>query len=102
MLCAIDLAKGDRVWTIVDPGESGVVRDPDVRFDGARIVFSMRRSRDDDYHIYEVDIDGRNLRQLSSEQDDGRHRSGLSARRTDRVQFDAGREVLPVQSAHLP
>ena len=26
----------------------------------------MRRGRDDDYHIYEVDADGRNLRQLTS------------------------------------
>jgi len=65
-LQAVDLAQGGSVRTIVDPGESGVVRDPAVSFDVKRIVFSMRRSRDDDYHIYEVDADGRNLRQLTA------------------------------------
>ena len=65
-LRAIDFAKGGSIRTIVDAGPSGVVRDPTVRFDGKRIVFSMRRNRDDDYHIYEVDADGRNLRQITS------------------------------------
>ena len=65
-LRAVDFADGGKAWTIVAPGESGLVRDPEVRFDARRIVFSMRRSRDDDYHVYEVDCDGRNLRQLTS------------------------------------
>ena len=60
-----DLANGGRVRTIVDAGPSGVARDPELSFDGTRILFSMRRSREDDYHVYEVDIDGNNLRQLT-------------------------------------
>jgi hypothetical protein len=64
-LRVLDLARGGQSQTIVDAGLDGVCRDPEVSFDGRRIVFSMRRGRDDDYHVYEVDADGRNLRQLT-------------------------------------
>lgn len=44
----------------------GVLRDPDLSFDGKRVLFSMRRNREDDYHLYEVDVDGAgDLRQLT-------------------------------------
>jgi hypothetical protein len=43
----------------------GVIRDPDVDFDGKRILFSMRRNRSDSYHLYEVNSDGTGLRQLT-------------------------------------
>ncbi|MCK5172235.1 MAG: hypothetical protein KAR47_02520, partial [Planctomycetes bacterium] len=43
----------------------GVIRDPEVSFDGRKIVFSMRRDIADDYHIYEIDADGSDLRQLT-------------------------------------
>ena len=43
----------------------GIARDIEVSFDGTRLLFSMRRSRDDDYHIYEVGADGGGLRQLT-------------------------------------
>ena len=36
----------------------GIARDPEVSFDGTRILFSMRRDSKDDYHIYEIDADG--------------------------------------------
>jgi len=62
-LKAMDLATG-RVKTILD-APTGVVRDPDVSFDGRKILFSMRRNRDDDYHLYEIQADGRGLRQLT-------------------------------------
>jgi len=65
-LKAIDFAKGGEVRTLVDPGKEGVVRDPDVSFDGGKIVFSMRRNIKEDYHIYEVKADGSGLRQLTS------------------------------------
>jgi len=45
--------------------ETGVIRDPEVSFSGDRIVFSYRKSIEDDYHIYEIDSDGRNLQQLT-------------------------------------
>ncbi len=43
----------------------GIVRDPDVRFDGKRILFSMRLDASDDYHLYEVNADGTDLKQLT-------------------------------------
>ena len=63
-LKAIDLAAGGKVRTLVDvPG--GVVRDPDVSFDGGRVLFAMRRNAKDDYHLYEVNADGSGLEQLT-------------------------------------
>ncbi len=63
-LKTIDFDKGGTVTTLLElPG--GVVRDPDVHFDGGKIVFSMRRNINDDYHIYEIFADGTGLRQLT-------------------------------------
>ncbi len=50
--------------TIIESKE-GIVRDPEVSFDGRKIIFSMRKNRDDFYHIYEINTDGSNLRQLT-------------------------------------
>jgi len=44
----------------------GIVRDPEVHFDGERIVFSLRRRIEEDYHIWEIRTDGTGLRQLTS------------------------------------
>jgi len=60
----LDPATG-KVRTVVDAGAAGVARDPDVHFDGQRILFSMRKDIKDDYHIYEVAADGTSLRQLT-------------------------------------
>ena len=46
--------------------ETGVVRDPEISFDGKRVVFSMRKKREDSYHIYEMGLDGSGLKQLTS------------------------------------
>lgn len=45
--------------------KTGVIRDPEVSFDGEKIVFSYRTSIEDDYHIYEINADGENLKQLT-------------------------------------
>ena len=63
-LKTIDLAKGGKVATLLAVPE-GVVRDPEVSFDGTRILVSMRRNIRDDYHIYELHADGSGLRQLT-------------------------------------
>ncbi|MCX5682134.1 MAG: hypothetical protein NT049_00395, partial [Planctomycetota bacterium] len=63
-LKAVDFAAGGKVRTILDAPD-GVIRDPEVSFDGRRIIFSMRRDIRDDYHIYEVSADGTGLRQLT-------------------------------------
>ncbi len=63
-LKVLDLAGGGKVATLLEAPE-GVIRDPRVHWDGDRIVFSMRRDRDDTFHIYEVHADGTGLRQLT-------------------------------------
>ena len=53
-----------KVITILDLPR-GVVRDPEISFDGQKVLFSMRRDIDDDYHLYEIDIAGGDVRQLT-------------------------------------
>ena len=50
--------------TLVDVPQ-GIARDPDIHFDGRRIVFAMRHHKAEDYHIWEVGVDGGRLRQLT-------------------------------------
>ncbi len=45
---------------------NGTVRDPDVHFDGRRIVFAMRQHKDENYHIYEMNIDGSDVKKRTS------------------------------------
>ena len=63
-LKAIDFAKGGEVKTLIESAD-GVVRDPEMHFSGAKIIFSMRKNIQDDYHIYECNADGSGLRQLT-------------------------------------
>lgn len=54
-----------RVETLIDDPE-GVIRDPDVSYDGRRILFAWKKSDlQDDYHLYELDLDTRDIRQLT-------------------------------------
>jgi hypothetical protein len=48
---------------------TGVIRDPDVHFDAKKIVFSMRRDLGDSYHLYEINVDGTGLTQLTTLKD---------------------------------
>jgi len=53
------------VRTLIEDDKS-VVRDPDVSFDAKRILFSWKKSdREDDYHLYEMDLAGGDIRQLT-------------------------------------
>ncbi len=48
-----------------DPG--GVIRDPDVSYDGKRLLFAWKKSdREDDYHLYEMALQSREIRQLTT------------------------------------
>lgn len=60
----VDFSKGGQVRTLIETSE-GLIRDPEVYFDGSKIVFSMRKNIDDNYHIYEIRADGTNLKQLT-------------------------------------
>ena len=54
-----------KVQTLIDD-PNGVIRDPDVSYDGRRILFAWKKSRDqDDYHLYEMDLATKQIRQLT-------------------------------------
>ncbi|MBW8039582.1 MAG: hypothetical protein FVQ85_06240 [Planctomycetes bacterium] len=61
----VDFARGGKVTTLIESSE-GLFRDPEVHFDGKKIIFSMRKNIRDDYHIYEINADGTGLKQLTS------------------------------------
>ncbi|MBL7219880.1 MAG: hypothetical protein ISS69_07195 [Phycisphaerae bacterium] len=63
-LKTIDFKTG-KVATLLETRE-GVIRDPDVHFDAKRIVFAMRRNKSEDYRIWEIGVDGKGLKQLTS------------------------------------
>jgi len=62
-LKTINLATG-AVRTLVELPD-GVARDPEVHFDGQRIIFSLRHDARDSYHIYQIKADGTGLQQLT-------------------------------------
>jgi len=76
----IDFARGGEVTTILTLPK-GVVRDPEVHFDGQRIIFSMRRDIEDDYHLYEMDLDD-------------------SAKKTKQLTF--GPRISDIQPVYMP
>ncbi|MHB0957622.1 MAG: HzsA-related protein [Pirellulaceae bacterium] len=43
----------------------GGVRDPQLHYNGCRILFSYRRANEPYYHLYEINTDGTDLRQLT-------------------------------------
>jgi len=65
-LCILEMDSlyGTATTLIDDP--KGVIRDPDVSFDGKRILFSWKKSdRRDDYHLYEMDVASGQIRQIT-------------------------------------
>lgn len=66
-LCLLEF-KGTRgrVTTLLEDPK-GVIRDPAVSWDGKRILFSWKKDDwHDDYHLYEMDVDKRKVRQITS------------------------------------
>ena len=54
-----------KVTNLIDDPK-GVIRDPDVSYDGKRVLFSWKKSdREDDYHLYEMDLATKEIRQLT-------------------------------------
>jgi hypothetical protein len=54
-----------KVRTLIDEPD-GVIRDPDVSYDGKRILFAWKKSdRGDDYHLYEMELETGKVRQLT-------------------------------------
>jgi len=55
-----------KVETLLDD-PNGVIRDPDVSYDGKRVLFAWKKSlNEDDYHLYELDLATRDIRQITS------------------------------------
>ena len=68
-LCLLELGDDGVRETTLIKDEGGVIRDPDVSYDGKRILFAWKKSaRGDDYHLYEMDFESRKVRQLTSGQ----------------------------------
>ncbi|HEY3325283.1 MAG TPA: hypothetical protein VGP72_32825 [Planctomycetota bacterium] len=64
-LKTIDFARGGEIKTLWE-SQQGLVRDPDVYFDGKKMLVSIRKDIKDDYHLYEMNVDGSGLKQLTS------------------------------------
>ncbi len=62
-LCRLNLRTGKLAILLDDP--RGGVRDPQVHYDGKKILFSYRKGGTEYYHLHEINIDGTGLRQLT-------------------------------------
>jgi hypothetical protein len=64
-LCVLDLKTGGVREIIPEFTKSGVVGWLDLSFDAKKIVFDFKKGADEGYRIYEVNVDGTGLRQLT-------------------------------------
>jgi hypothetical protein len=62
-LCRLNLRTGEVTVLLDDP--AGGVRDPQVHYDGRKILFSYRKGGQPYYHLYEIGVDGSGLAQLT-------------------------------------
>ena len=62
-LCRLNL--DTRRLTVLLDDPQGGVRDPQVHYDGGKIIFSYRKGGSENYHLYEIHSDGFGLRQLT-------------------------------------
>ncbi len=65
-LCKMSIDDSGKIKTeLLLRQPNGIIRDPCVSFDGKKIIFSQRISEQDDYHLYEMDLASRKVRQLT-------------------------------------
>jgi len=64
----LELRTGKVTDILADRG--GSVRDPQVHYDGRKILFSYRKAGTRYFHLYEIGVDGRNLRQITRDASD--------------------------------
>ena len=62
-LCRMNLKTGE-VKILLEDAE-GAVRDPQIHYDAERIIFSYRPGGTEHYHLYEMNVDGTGLKQLT-------------------------------------
>ncbi len=66
-LCLMDLRATEPTIRTLVRDEDGVIRDPDVSWEGDRILFSWKKSdRQDDYHLYEFQMNSGTIKSLTS------------------------------------
>ncbi len=62
-LCRLNLRTGIQTVILEDP--AGAFRDPNVHYDGNKILFAWRRGGTEYYHLYEMNLNGSSLRQIT-------------------------------------
>ncbi|MBN2136847.1 MAG: hypothetical protein JW720_03490 [Sedimentisphaerales bacterium] len=62
-LCSLNIRTG-KLRVLLDDRE-GSVRDPQVHYNGDRILFSYRKAGSDYFNLYEINADGSNLTQIT-------------------------------------
>lgn len=66
-LCLLRADGGLGETRVLAQDAGGVIRDPDVSYDGKRILFAWKKSdRQDDYHLYEMEAATGRVRQLTA------------------------------------
>ncbi len=55
-----------RSVTLLFDAQGGSIRDPEVHYDARKVLFSYRQAGTDHYHLYEINVDGSELKQLTS------------------------------------
>lgn len=67
-LCRLNLRTGQLKVLLDDP--KGGVRDPQLSYDGQKVLFCYRKGGQHPFHLYEINIDGSGLKQLTDGPDD--------------------------------
>jgi mono/diheme cytochrome c family protein len=62
-LCKLDTTTGKTTLLLDDP--QGGVRDPAIDYDARKVLFSYRKGGTDCYNLYEINLDGSGLKQLT-------------------------------------
>ncbi len=76
-LCLLDISGDKEKVTVLLDDPNGVIRDPDVSFDGKSILFVWKKSLyEDDYHLYEMDVESLKIRQITF----GKHHADFEGR----------------------
>ena len=62
-LCKLNIRTGEAEVILDAP--NGSMRDPQMHYDGKKILFSYRKDGQPYYHLYEINVDGTGLRQIT-------------------------------------
>jgi cytochrome c553 len=63
-LCKLNLKTG-KVTILLETAD-GCIRDPKVHYDAEKIIFAWRKENSNHYNLYEMNIDGSNIKQITS------------------------------------